>query len=296
VVSCVLSLTISVFSQADLEQRIEDDMWKNGPKEFKALAVPEKWKNESAVMLALQLEYICDVTTKVTGLASVNRFYIEKINLHYRIKLQDKAAVSDYSELTFDRKTVKNNLFGRAKAYRFIGIKVIKPDGTENKLDLTQAVEADVMSEKDLKIPVPNLEPGDIVDYYIAMRNDTQEKPDFGDEYLFEMKFPIVSHLVSFTIPHQLRLHSKPYNGAPDFKMEKKDRDLTYTLVDQMREMRPDLVWHAPLRSAPHIRYKLHEENNTVDLAGDARKLLGFTYNAADIGMMEDFVKIHLKK
>src|SRR5688572_17048523 len=149
----VLYFMLLTFLQAqssEIEARIKQELWQNCPTEFKSLNIPDKWKNESAVLLAFHRDYVMDFTTKVTGLTSVSRFYIEKLNYHYRIKLIDKAAVNEFSELSFDSKTIKSNLFGKASAYRVIGIKVIKPDGKEKEVDLSQAVKTDVTSNKEL--------------------------------------------------------------------------------------------------------------------------------------------------
>jgi hypothetical protein len=172
-------------AQSDVERKLKLAMWTNAPAEFKSTAVPEKWKNESAVVLALEREYIGDFATKMSG-----RLYVEKLNIHFRIKLLDKAAVTNFSDLSFNDKTVRTNMFGRASAYKVIGIKGIKPNGTEKEVDLTKAVKADVTSDKDLKIPIPNLEQGDIIDYYIATK-DEGAMPDFGDEILLEGRYPI---------------------------------------------------------------------------------------------------------
>jgi hypothetical protein len=296
-IGILLLVAPGVFSQSDIEKKIKQDLWVNCPKEFKSTAIPDKWKNESAVVLAFHREYIGDFTTKVTGLANVSRFYIEKLNFHYRIKVLDKAAVTDFSDISFNSKTIKSNLFGRASTYRVIGIKVIKPDGTEKEVDLTKAVKADVTSDKELKIPIPNLETGDIIDYFIALRDESPNMPDFGDELLMETKYPVVSNTVSFSIPHQFTLHSNSYNGAPSFTKEQKDRDVIYTLKDEMREKSPDLIWHAPLLSAPHIRYRITNTTIQPNVQAEAKNMLSsITYNPSDIGMMVDFIDGNFKK
>src|SRR5687767_10549349 len=119
-----------VFAQTEAEKKIREEMWERPAPEFKSTQVPEKWKNESAVLLALQREYISDYATKLRGL-SPTKVFVQKLNIHFRIKVLDKAAVEDFSEIEFNNRTVKTNLFGKASEYRVIGIKVIKPNATE---------------------------------------------------------------------------------------------------------------------------------------------------------------------
>ncbi|MBL0744385.1 DUF3857 domain-containing protein [Chryseolinea lacunae] len=297
--ACSLAVVLvqGLWAQSEVEKKVKLKLWGQAPDEFKTTQVPEKWKNESAVMLAFQREYICDFTTKVTGIASVNRFYIEQINIHYRIKLLDKAAVADYSEISFNNKTIKTNLFGKASAYRILGIKVIKAAGTEKEVDLKDAVKSDAGSGNDLKIPIPNLEPGDIVDYFIALRDESMTMPDFGDEQLLESKYPIVKQTITFMLPHQMNFYNTPYNGAPDFKKEVKDNDVLYTLKDEMRDKAPRLIWNYPYLTAPHFRYRISKEEKKPDAEQGARDLMKyFAYNNSDIGYLVDFMDVNFKK
>ena len=293
---CCIFLTDLCAQSSEIEKKIKEDLWSNCPKEFKETNVPERWKEESAVVLAFHREYIGDFTTKVTGIAKVNRFYIEKLNYHYRIKLQDKAAVVEFSDLSFNSQVIKSNLFGRPSTYRVIGIKVIKPDGTEKEVDMSQAVKADAASSKELKIPIPNLETGDIIDYFIAMRDESMKMPEFGDEYLLELKYPIVSNTISFSLPHQFNFFYDSYNGAPSFTKEVKNNDVIYTMKDGMRDKTPDLMWHFPYKSAPHFRYRITDLSKKPDIANEARDMLRISYNPADIGHMVDFMQGNFKK
>jgi hypothetical protein len=287
----LVSTLYNVVAQSEVEKKVKEDIWVNAPSEFKTTEVPEKWKNESAVILALQREYIGDFAVKM------NRMYVEKFNIHFRIKLLDKAAVEDFSELSFDNKHIKTNLFGRSSSYSIVGIKVIKPNGTEKEVDLSNAVKTDAGSRKDKKIPIPNLETGDILDYFLAIKDESQSTPNFGDEDLLEQKYPIVTNLITYQIPNQFEMYSSAFNNAPDFEMEVKNRDKVYTIKDKMREKAPDLLWDFEYRTAPHIRYKITERNNKPDTKSTAERILGsYAYNVSDIGFMADFMDGNFKK
>lgn len=292
-----LAGTLVLAQSSEIEKKIKQEIWGNAPKEFAVNEVPEKWKNESAVLLAFHREYIGDLTTKVTGIASLSRFYIEKLNYHYKIKLQDKAAVEEYSDISFNAKTIKSNLFGKPSAYRVIGIKVTKPNGTSREVDLTQAVKADATSSRELKIPIPNLEVGDVIDYFIALRDESISMPDYGDEYLLELKYPVVANIVTFSLPHQFNFFHDSYNGAPDFTVTKKDNDVIYAMKDVMRDKTPELLWHSPYQSAPHFRYRITGKETKPSVSREAQDLLmKVTYNPSDVGHMVDFMEGNFKK
>ena len=288
----------SAFAQKDVENQLKLAMWTNPPAEFKVTDIPEQWKNESAVVIALEREYTGDFTTKMTGL-SLNRFYVEKLNIHFRIKLLDKAAVTDFSDLSFDDKMIRTNIFGKASRYRIIGIKVIKPNGTGKEVDLSAAVKTDITEERELKIPIPNLEPGDIIDYYIAYRDEKLENPDIGDELMLEGKYPMMANITRFTIPQEINFVSYPKNGAPAFKktVNAKEKTEKYELKVTMQEKAPDLLWDYEFRTAPQIRYKLSGGFSRTPKSEATQALESFNPRLPlDIGTLEDYVKLGLKK
>jgi hypothetical protein len=289
-------LACSLFAQSEIERKVKEEVWKNSPSEFKVIDVPEKWKNESAVILALHRQYIGDMATKMTGL-NVNRMYVEKLNIHFRIKLLDKAAVENFSELSFDNKRIKTNLFGRSSTYSMVGIKVIKPNGSEKEVDLSNAVKTDAGSRKDKKIPVPNLEAGDILDYFLAVKDESLSMPSFGDEDLLEQKYPIVSNIITYQIPSEFDMYSSAFNNAPNFKKVIIDRDKIYEIKDEMRDKAPDLLWDFEYRTAPHVRYKISSDFSKPDTKTSAERILdSYAYNISNIGYMIDFMDGNFKK
>ena len=298
----ILSLISTLFcvyivvAQNEVEKKIREEMWERPAPEFKTTQVPDKWKNESAVLLALHREYISDYNTKLRGI-SPTKVFIQKLNLHFRIKVLDKAAVEDFSEIEFNNKSVKTNLFGKPSEYRVIGIKVIKPDATEKEVDLKAAVRADAGSNSQLKIAVPNLEPGDILDYFIAIRDENLSISEFGDEETLEGKYPIVSQTLSYRIHRLLNFHAASLYGAPTFKTSAEGEGTTYVLRDKMRDKSPDIPWNYAYRTSPQIRYMIRKGDDKPDMKKQAQTLLSyFSPNMSDIGFMVDFMRGNFKK
>ncbi|MBV4359428.1 DUF3857 domain-containing protein [Pinibacter aurantiacus] len=281
---CNVMLSCALFSQT--EKKVKEQMWDEAPAEFKITKVPEKWKNESAVLIAVLREHSWE--TAKAG-------YHETFNSHYRIKLQDKAAVQEFSEMSFNNNTVKTNLFGKALRYRILGIKVIKANGTEKEIDLKDAVKEDAGSNKELKIPIPNLEPGDIIDYFAALKDDNSSS--VSDEELLEMKYPVIKQTLRFNLYDKLELTYKSFNGAPEFQRSFGDGCVVYTLEDNMREKSPDLLWDYDYRTAPNFRYRIKSRQ----VSPDAKTLAVNTLNdisrfpGIDIGVVVDYMKGNFK-
>ncbi len=73
-------------------------MWNSSDKDFKAMSIPDKWKDKSAVFIALlhRFEYKKAV---MANLLKVNQYS------HYRLKLIDKNAINEYAEMTYNTST-----------------------------------------------------------------------------------------------------------------------------------------------------------------------------------------------
>lgn len=275
------------FGQKDIESKLKKIYWDNAGPEFRQTKAPAQWKNESAVILATRIDYL-------GSFAGVGKSFIENIVIHYRVLLQDKASVREYSELTFNKNKIKTNLIGKTNAYSFVAVKIVKPDGMEKIMDLTSAVKTDVGSEKDSKMAVPDLDQGDIIDFFIAIQSKESEVPNITESDLLEEKYPVVSKQISFTVPRQISFSSKSFRGAPEFIKTKQGKNNIYTLIDTMRGRAPEVLWDFPHRTSAEVRYKISNGKTLVhvDEALVAREALqNFDFNNQDIRYIEDYVK-----
>src|SRR5690606_8292280 len=144
----------------DRAEELRREMWNSPDEDFKRVAIPEKWKNKSAVIIS-QLHRFEYRKAVIVSVIRVNQYS------HYRIKLNDQNSIQKYAEIAFATDEPGSN--GR-KVY--VGFKLIKPDGREIIVDPETAVKMErdgssgAMAYR--KIAIPNLEPGDILDYYIC--------------------------------------------------------------------------------------------------------------------------------
>src|SRR4030095_6882284 len=116
-----LLFTFKSFSQApQLGVNVED--------EFKVTAVPDKWKNESAVIIGQKTEYLF---TRVASGRSYSTVVRTNEYIHKRVKVQDKNALEKFS--TFNYVTMGKD--GSAE------YKIVKANGKEETVDMKTAVE-----------------------------------------------------------------------------------------------------------------------------------------------------------
>jgi len=235
--------------------------------EFKVATIPDKWKNESAVIIAQKTEYF------FTRLASGKNYStVVRISeyIHKRIKLQDKNALEKFS--TFNYVTMGKD--GMAE------YKITKTNGKEETVDIKTAVD----DEKDFdavykpifysldvsskKIAIPNLEVGDIIDYTLRSTIDWDMKTEgIGFRpFIFSLanNYPTVFQQYRFTMANGMKVQYRNYNGAPNLRFDpktsvygNKESFLSYYFMDRDREKSTDLRWNYELRTAPSVKFRV---------------------------------------
>ena len=132
--------------------------------QFKVTAIPEKWKMKAPVIIGMKEEYLFKrlVTRgRVTASVHINEF------VRKRIRLQDKMPLRNFQPLLcYHRQRRKRYVPGDQAS-----------DGKVVDIDMKNAIEEEQdipdiykpiyykMKVKSMKIAIPDLEPGDIVDY-----------------------------------------------------------------------------------------------------------------------------------
>jgi len=234
--------------------------------EFKVSAVPDKWKAESAVIIAQKEEYLFTRSTSRSSMYTVN---IQEYK-HKRIKLQDKNALEKFS--TFYYVTMGKD--GMAE------YKVIKANGKEINVDMKTAIEneSDVpaiyrpiyfkLNVKKMKIAIPDLEVGDIIDYTVKSTIAWDMK-QFGIEFtpfIFSLSnnYPTMHQVYRFTMANGMKVRYRAYNGAPNIKFDAKasvygDKNsyLSYYFMDKDREKTAEERWSYELRSTPSVKFRV---------------------------------------
>lgn len=247
----ILFISFNSYSD-DRSEEIRKQMWGSKDIEFQKTNVPDKWTDESAVIIA-QLNRFEYKKPPV-----INELHANSI-FHKRIKLNDKNAINEYAEISFLSSK------GR-KLIVHAGFKLIKFDGTELIIDNAEAVEMeqveDGVKRSYKKLAIPNLEVGDILDYYICEdRVVTLATKIFyftPVQYNLPQEYPVVNQKLEFSVQRRCFISLRSINGAPELEMEynEETEEQQYTLVDQDREAVKELKWFYPNRELPTIKFR----------------------------------------
>ncbi len=250
--------------------------------EFSVTAIPEKWKNESAVIIAQKQEFLFTRGTSKSTMYQVN---IHEYT-HKRIRLQDKNALETFS--TFMYTTMGKD--GKAE------YKVVKASGKEVIVDMKTAIEDDSdipsiykpiyfkLAVKKMKIAIPALEVGDIIDYTVksTIAWDMKENGVDFTPFIFSLSnnYPTLYQHYRFTMPNGMKVRYRAYNGAPNLKFDSKasvygDKNsyLSYYFMDKDREKTVEERWSYELRSTPSVKFRvvlLHDNDSESKGLGEA--------------------------
>jgi hypothetical protein len=205
--TCLFILVTFCVSAQDMDS-LDDFFWRNSNTIAEATAVPEKYKNESAVIL-FQYEYYDFPKSGV-----IRKW---ESGVRKRIKLQDEAAVKEFSQFSFKYHVTTGPKLGGE--YNFtdvvMGIKIIKPDGKEIHVNLSHE---SVTVDDEKKIAISNLEVGDIIDYYVFTSSHELTQDFAPVESVIGEAYPILNLDLEVEMAKQYSINWKSYNGAPELK------------------------------------------------------------------------------
>jgi hypothetical protein len=251
-----ISMMVTSFAFAtDRAEELRTEMWNATDKNFKATSIPSKWDNKSAVILAQlnRFEYR-------KGFLSSSLYQNEY--RHYRIKLIDKNAVNKYTEMSYR----SNNDIGLEHVKVYAGFKIIKANGKELIVDLSNAVTMEkVVNGRTVsynKIAIANLESGDILDYYICEESTISSNNvlHFFDPVIYSLpqEYPLIYHKLQFRAERRCFINLRSLNGAPELKLIADDanEEVYYTLEQSELEGIESQRWMYPYRELPSIKFR----------------------------------------
>ena len=309
------------FSPSKLESIASNmkSVWNDNDADFTTSAVPEKWKDESGVIIAQKTKFAFDKDANKLAVYEITR---------RRIKLNDRDAVNNYSSVYF---RIGSSNDGAA-------IKIIKSNGTVQEVSLRNAVYVEDASDVPstfqpyigkattyydksksrviyYKIAIPDLDPGDIIDYATIFYDDnTVKKMSFIEfdpiYYVCTREYPVLSQKFEIDTDDKSFVNSKSTMGAPLFK-ETGNSGADYTWEDRNREKLSDTRWVNRFVELPMVKFQIvfsKVENRSDLFIGDKGELkqnispeelakkMNIQYNRLDGSMYYSMAKAYLKQ
>jgi hypothetical protein len=266
-----LILPIALFAQSNLSYNqkaaeIKKTIWEKQNPIFDSNAVPEKYNNESAVVLArsFDMQRISGGKFKFMVITAASIPLTNKTTTwREKIKINDKAALDDYSTLEYDKiidKTVSFFYMNvKDKKEVFVGVKIIKPTGKEIIVNTSEEVilANNKKNDKSGKLAIPDLQVGDILDYYIStiqVKEGEQDEADNRYTFLLAGEYPILNYTYKFQYSKKLNVFYLSVNGAPkEVVTTNTDKDQIVTYSGKDIPKYKSEIWSSPYRDLPYF-------------------------------------------
>lgn len=227
---------VSVYAEKESET-IKKRMWTT--EAFSDVDIPEKYSKASCIIMNRLFEY------EIKG--GLGASYVEVItSYHKRLKLQDKAGVAEFSSFSFTGDMKQGFFKKKSNEMAFAGFKVIKSNGEEIEIDInallvTEETKKGKSKEVINKVSIPDLEPGDILDYYIVNKYKSTGKyiTYIGESFELPLcdTYPIIEQSVIVKAGKNCYINGRSINGAPKLEATgRSKRHPVYKLVDKSRD------------------------------------------------------------
>ena len=255
-------------SRDDAKYRKESDevrkeVWAWEKPEFRKRDIPAEYANSSRIVIAHHTELTADSKSKLSyyGLGFGSRKEISIIEtVRELVKVNDKSAVDDYSEMTFTRVAKSSGFYTRSKETTFVGVRVFKPNGQVKEINADDIVlTKDESKEKQAKLAIPDLQVGDIIDYFITSSQELTN--DYSVKTYSVLLFddaPVLNYSFHGQLGKKFAIDYRSYNGAPDLQVSKNDdRDIVIDVEKKNIAPFETSLWIAPALQLPLIRMNI---------------------------------------
>ncbi|MEP6727028.1 MAG: hypothetical protein ABJC98_14510 [Bacteroidota bacterium] len=313
----VCFLTAPVKAQDFIDEEFLDNIetnakfiWSEPAAAFSVAEAPAKWNDESAVVMGYKRSILFDKKTS-GGFFSArqkNVFFFEKVR--FKIQLHDKNSVQAFSEIYFRYSTKDDGFVAR----------IIKPGNETLPVDLKEAVELESAGDipeffksffdqtsgaqsRYYKVAIPNLEPGDILEYasYTKSKLDVRGSGfvEFDPQYEICSKgYPVMYNEIDIETDDKSFFKSLSLNGAPEFKKENAaDKDFfQYVFIDRNRGVEKDVNFVNRYLVYPMVKFQViyaNSENVKGLLIGGKGELkTGFSKEELALKAWENYVEV----
>lgn len=235
-------------------------------------AVPERYKNESAIILAAHKYIFAKKKTGIgfdrnAALIPIKRVALLNMDDYLRtlILINDKAALEQFSEYDLPTKSGSSDWFFQEKDERkyVLGVRIIKPDGriievpTDDFVIISQQKKEDKADRQ--KLAVPGLEVGDKLDIVLHTHTALKNIQPDPIDIMLRQDYPVLSYTIDCHIDDDLTTIYRQRNGAPDLNLTQgtdKDYILTGAITEPI-DAEPQLLY-SPLIQSPHIEMLIY--------------------------------------
>lgn len=229
--------------------------------DLQKIQIPDKWKNESAVILSRSTSYKYRITERGSGYYYYTREYLEfSKKTKERILLADQSVVDEYSEFLYSDD-------------ESVDVRIVKKDGTIVRTAQRHVVKKEVqipvedgygrksfVSAVYNKMAVPNLQVGDIIEVVemseVEVNWTTRFSIDLPAQYVpLQTSFPIMEQSFEI-IADGLTVLAVSKNGAPDLDYLGNNK---YSFKTGALEPYKGEMFNSYYRNSPYLKFAVYQ-------------------------------------
>jgi hypothetical protein len=271
---------------------VQKEVWAWDIPAFKQPNLAAADSKASAVILAKHEEITGSTQKKLRGNLvfgySVEKDLIYTTTVRQMVKINDKAALEEYSELSYQQ-------FEGYKwrgATTIIGARILKTNGTIKEVNIDESVLLkDEKTDKQRKLAISDLQVGDVLDYFVRVEKiDSYGSEKNSELFLFGDDKPLLHYSVHCEFSNKYAIEYRSMNDAPEFKIKRNDdNDIIMDLEMKNIPARPLSLWMSPYRQLPIVRM--------IAMIGGwgNRHKSGEVYRNPELDYIKDNVRVDLK-
>jgi hypothetical protein len=308
----ILSINAQEVISEDFLEDIENNvktMWSENIPAFATNITPEKYKNESAIIIGYKRSVTIDKKSRTGFFTRGERSLLFFENVRFKIKLNDRNSVKSFTEIYFRYKEKEDGFSAR----------ITKPNGKVNGVSLSDAVGVESTSDmpeffksffdqesgnqrRYYKVAIPDLEPGDILEYVTVTKSKLNVAYsgyiEFSPQYeVCNKSYPILFNQIAIETDDKSFFKSMSLNGAPDFKKEPSvDEFFRYVFTDSDRGVEKDVNFIKAFQVYPLTKFQViysNKENVKGALIGQKGEIkTGFSKEELAKKAWEDYAQV----
>ncbi|MDE6383895.1 MAG: DUF3857 domain-containing protein [Paramuribaculum sp.] len=207
----------------------------------------------------------------------ISQFGIDQMNQtnarfirRYMVKINNEAGAEDFTEFTVSpdvSRKIRGHEFGKER--KAFGARIIKPDGTVKEVDIDDALAVKKGKKNkeivEYKIAIPDLQPGDVLDYFYQTEYSFDELniPEF--QAVFLAKYPTRLYTLDIRVDPRLNMEYGSYNGAPrvsEFSRTADGKNLLFLQLDNIDFFDEAIPYFSAARQVPMMEFYILNPNN----------------------------------
>ena len=264
---CLLLSLSSAFAQSKTiknlsllsSQQIAEVTWRAAEKQ--SMDYPSKWEEGSAIYL--NYSNIYDIKKESGSKVAVTQL------IHRKVKILDDSAIEYFSEITFPGES-KEVGFKRERTSS--GVRILKKNGKIENIQSENYIRNEDDNTK--KLAVPNLELGDVLEYFIFAKDIygsviLGSSPLIFDYFTLQGEYPILHYKYIVQSEKGYKTWLLSNNDRVKVKTDKSQKNILAQYVEEkMLESAEGEMWNNPYKDLPSLKVQVNGYKTLGDVKG----------------------------